>query len=164
MTIMMKVMTQYPEIYRRCAEDLEYCGLCVEEILRYFSPGTSSRFTLTDVVYRDVLLPRGTMLFFPLSISGRDPTLFDRPDEFDPERSTAGGRRHIAFGLGKHMCLGQYIARAQIQEGLHLIAQRIAEPKIVGESASRPFYGVWGMKGLPLEFHDTGSVGLPVDA
>jgi cytochrome P450 len=160
----MKVMTEYPADYERCAEDLEYCGACVEEILRYFNPGTLSRYTTTDVAYRDVLLPQGTMLFFPVSIAGRDPTMFDHPHKFDPQRSTAGGRRHIAFGLGKHMCLGQYIARVQIEEGLHLIAQRMGEPRLAGESRSRPFYGVWGLKGLPLEFRDMGPTSAKVEA
>ena len=54
--------------------------------------------------------------------------------------------------MGMHICLGQFIARAQIQEGLHLIAQRICAPKRAGPSGWRPFYGVWGMRGLPIRF------------
>jgi cytochrome P450 len=50
------------------------------------------------------------------------------------------------------MCLGQYIARAQLQEALHLIAQRMREPKLAGDVAWRPFYGTWGLKGLPIAF------------
>jgi cytochrome P450 len=92
------------------------------------------------------------MVFFPLSISGRDPGTFEEPERFDPERPITAETRHISFGLGKHMCLGQYIARAQLQEGLHLIAQRIREPRSPGPQAWRPFFGVWGIKGLPIEF------------
>jgi cytochrome P450 len=50
------------------------------------------------------------------------------------------------------MCLGQYIARAQLQEGLHLVAQRMKDPHMAGEMGWRPFPGVWGIKGLPIEF------------
>jgi cytochrome P450 len=92
------------------------------------------------------------MLFFPLSIVGRDPTVYDEPHEFRPERMAQGARPQMAFGLGKHMCLGQFIARAQLQEGLHLIARRMRNPHRTGESARRPFYGIWGLKGLPIEF------------
>jgi cytochrome P450 len=152
LTYMMYLMTQYPEHYRRCAEDLEFCRKCVEETLRYYNPGTTFRFVNEDMVYRDVLLPKDTMLFFPLSVSGRDPGTFEQAESFDPERPVEGSKRHIAFGLGKHICLGQYIARAQLQEGLHLIAQRIREPKTAGPSGWRPFFGVWGIKGLPIEF------------
>lgn len=154
MTMMMNTMMQHPEIYERCARDLDYCRNCVEEFLRYFNPGTSFRFTDADIVFRDVLLPEGTMLFFPNSIAGRDPTIYEDADEYKPERPIDPNRRQIAFGLGKHMCLGQHIARAQIQEGLHMIAKRMKNPRRAGESGWRPFYGVWGLRGLPIEFED----------
>jgi cytochrome P450 len=128
LTYMMYLMMQNPEVYRRCAEDLEYCRKVVEETLRYYNPGTTNRFTNDEMDYRGVTLPRDTMVFFPLSISGRDPGTFEEPERFDPERTIAAETRHISFGLGKHICLGQYIARAQLQEGLHLIAQLIREP------------------------------------
>lgn len=151
-TYMMHVLMQYPDIYRRCADDIDYCRKCVEECLRHFNPSSAFRFTDADIAYRDVLLPRDTMLFFTLNVSGRDPTVFDRPDTFDPERAAGANPGQIAFGLGKHMCLGQYIARAQLQEGIHLVAQRMREPKIAGPIGWRPFPGIWGLKGLPIEF------------
>ncbi|MCB2072148.1 MAG: cytochrome P450 [Novosphingobium sp.] len=152
LTYMMHLMTDNPEIYERCADDLDYCRKVVEETLRMFNPSSSFRATSEDIVYRDVLIPAGTMLFFNLNVSGRDPTAFDDPENFNPERAIDPARRHVAFGLGKHMCLGQYIARAQLQEGIHLIAQHMREPHEVGEKGWRPFPGVWGIKGLPIEF------------
>jgi cytochrome P450 len=150
LTFIMQEMLTRPQMYERCAEDPDYCRKVVEETLRYHNPGTSSRLTNEDIVYRDVLLPKDTMLFLPNSMSGRDPQAFPDADTFDPERQHTN--RHLAFGRGMHMCLGQYIARAQIEEGLHLIAQRITKPRLVGEYGFRPFPGVWGLKGLPIEF------------
>ncbi len=152
LTYMMTLMVRNPDIYQRCAGDLDYCRKVVEETLRVFNPGTSFRFAANDIEYRGVLIPRDTMLFFPLSISGRDTETFERPEVFDPERTIVAEKRHLAFGLGKHMCLGQYIARTQLQEGIHAIAKRMREPRIAGELGWRPFPGVWGIKGLPLEF------------
>jgi len=37
-------------------------------------------------------------------------------------------------------------------EALHLIAQRIREPKLAGEYGWRPFPGIWGLQGLPISF------------
>jgi cytochrome P450 len=153
-TYLMHTLMERPEIYRRCAEDIDYCRKAVEEMLRYYNPGTSFRFTDTDVEYRDVLLPKDTMLFFPLSVVGRDPTAYENPHDFNPERPIDPKYRQMAFGLGKHMCLGQFIARAQIQEGIHLIAQRMGNPHRTGDSGFRPFYGTWGFKGLPIAFED----------
>ncbi|MCX7863840.1 MAG: cytochrome P450 [Novosphingobium sp.] len=151
-TYMMWEMTRHPEIYRKCGEDLEYCRKAVEEFLRYFNPSHSFRFTNADIVYDGVFIPKDTMLFFSLIQSGRDPAVFERPDEFDPERTIDPARRHLAFGLGKHMCLGQYIARAQIQEGLHLCARHMRNPSVAGPVTFRPYPGIYGLETLPLAF------------
>ncbi len=152
LTFTMRTLLDYPEIYQRCADDHDYCRKVVEEALRFFNPGTTFRFVDKDFVYRDVLLPKDTLLFFPLSVSGRDPLSFADADVFNPERVVDPAKRHIAFGLGKHMCLGQYIARAQLQEAIHQIARRMQTPKLAGDYGWRPFYGTWGLKGLPIEF------------
>jgi cytochrome P450 len=150
LTLMMDALIDRPEMYRRCAEDLAYCKKVSEENFRYLTTSTIPRIVTKDIIYKDVTIPQGTMLFFPVSISGRDPAI-ERGDLFDPERDQAQ-KRHITFGMGIHICLGQFIARAQIEEGLHQIAQRIRNPRRTGPSAWRPFYGVWGLKGLPIAF------------
>jgi cytochrome P450 len=152
LTYTMYTLLDYPEIYERCAEDHEYCRKVIEEALRWFNPGTVGRFVDEEFEYRGVLLPKDQLLFFPLSVSGRDPAAFPEPGKFDPDRPIDPQRRQIAFALGKHMCLGQYIARAQLQEALHQIAQRIRHPRLAGEFDWRPFYGTWGLKGLPIAF------------
>lgn len=150
LTLMMDVLIDRPDIYQRCAEDLQYCRKVVEENFRYLTTSTIPRTVFKDIEYDGVRIPAGTMLFFPVSIAGRDPTGFDNPDAFDPDRDQS--KKHTAFGMGVHICMGQFIARAQIEEGLHQIAQRIRNPRRTGPSAWRPFYGVWGLKGLPIAF------------
>ena len=105
-----------------------------------------------EVAYRDVCLPKDTMIFFPVSVAGRDAGSFIDPDRFDPDRPIEPQTRHIGFGRGPHLCLGQHIARVQLQEGLQLIARRIREPKLAGEIEWRPFPGIWGLKSLPITF------------
>ncbi len=150
LTLLMHVLIDRPDLYARCAEDPAFCRKVVEENFRFHSTATIPRLTTKEIVYRDVLIPEGSMLFFPVSIAGRDPSAFEDADRFDPERDQA--KKHLAFGLGVHICLGQFIARAQIAEGLHQIAQRIGNPQRSGESGWRPFFGVWGLKGLPITF------------
>ena len=152
LTHTMYLLLQRPEIYERCGQDHAYCVKVLEEAIRYYNPGQVPRFTSRDVVFRDVLIPRDTMLWFTLSISGRDPIAFPDPERFDPDRQIEPTRRHIAFSLGKHMCLGQFIARAQLQEALHQIPQRLRNPRLVGKFGWRPFPGIWGLHGLPIEF------------
>jgi cytochrome P450 len=150
LTLIMNQMLDHPAVYERCAESLDYCRKVMDETFRYYTVASIPRVTTQDVTYRDVTIPAGTNLFFTVSVSGRDPTAIERPDEFDPDR--VWDKRHLAFGRGMHICLGQFIARAQIEEGLHLIAQRIKQPKRAGSSSWRPFFGVWGLRGLPITF------------
>ena len=102
------------------------------------------------IVYRDVAMPPGTNLWFPWSVIGRDSTVIEDADSFLPRREQK--HPHVGFALGAHMCLGQFIARAQLAEGLHLIAQRMKNPRSPGPLGRRPFPGVWGISGLPIEF------------
>jgi len=151
-TYMMWLMIRHPDIYQRCAEDYDYCEKVVEETLRVFSPGATFRYALEDIHYRGVVIPKGTMLFFTLNVSGRDPTAYQDVDDFDPDRTIAPDRRHMAFGMGHHVCLGQFVARVQLQEGIHMVAQHMRNPKLTGEPGWRPFPGMWGIQGLPIEF------------
>jgi cytochrome P450 len=150
LTLIMHELLSRPQIYERCAEDPAYCRKVIEEGLRFQNPATIPRLLNGDLIYRDVLLPKDTMLFFPVSMAARDPSAVPRPDDFDPDREQSN--RHMAFGRGMHICLGQFIARAQMEEGLHLIAQRITRPKLAGTPGHRPFMGVWGLRGLPITF------------
>lgn len=151
-TYMMMQMTKHPDVYKRCAEDYDYCAKAVEEALRMFNPGVAFRLVAHDFVYRDVLFPAGTRLFFSLSVSGQDQLAFDDPETFNPDRVIEPGRRHIAFGLGRHVCLGQFLARAALQEGLHIVAQHMTNPRLTDEPTWRPFPGMYGIHGLPMEF------------
>jgi cytochrome P450 len=150
LSFLMSILLERPEMYERCADDKDFCGNVVQEALRYSSIGIPFRTVATDFTYEGFVFRKGERLVFPMSLAGRDPLMFPDPLTFDPQR--ANGHRHVAFGRGVHICLGQYIARAQLQEGLHLIAQRIRNPRLNGEIAWQPFLGIWGLKTLPIVF------------
>ncbi|MFV8819778.1 cytochrome P450 [Haliea sp. E17] len=150
LTFTMYEMLERPEAWQRCAEDLAYCTKVMEETLRYHSVSNVPRTVVEEFSYRDVVFPVGTNLQFILTLAGRDPGAFDHPDDFEPERPQRN--RHLAFGRGEHICLGQFLARAQIEEGLHLMAQRLRNPQLNGAVSWRPFVGVWGLRSLPIRF------------
>jgi cytochrome P450 len=150
LTLLMHSMIANPDIWKRCAEDLDYCRKVVKEQLRHTSPSNTYRTVTRDFEYRGVTFPPGTMLIFPLGISGRDNRVFQEPMKFDPDRQ--GTAATLAFGRGMHICLGQFLAQANVEEGTHLIAQRITNPRLVGKPEWRSFTGVWGIKSLPIEF------------
>lgn len=150
-TLMMYALLDKPDIYEKCAESLEYTRKVMHETLRFHSPATATRKVVKDFEFRGVHFPAGTLIMFPWGVSGRDETAVDDPHTFNPDRTEQRGS-HFAFGMGRHMCLGQYIGMAQVEEGFHIIAQRIKNPRLVGEPGWRPFPGVWGIHGLPIAF------------
>jgi cytochrome P450 len=148
--LIMHQMLQTPHHWERCAESLEYSHKVTEEIFRHTSTATMSRVVTQDLDYKGVHIPANTALIFGNSTAGRDPEGFEDGETFDPERNHVN--RHVAFGRGAHICLGQHMAKIQIAEGIHLMAQRIRNPRLAGEVEWRPFLGVWGLETLPIEF------------
>jgi cytochrome P450 len=150
LTLTMHTLLQHPHMWERCAADQPYCIKVVDEILRHSAITTPYRLLTEDVEYEGILFPKGTLLCFATPLTGRDPTVFPDAMEFEPERPRT--TRHLAFGRGMHICLGQYLAKAQLEEGLHLIAQRLRNPRLAGEATWRPFLGAWGLRTLPIAF------------
>ena len=61
----------------------------------------------------DTKIPEGSLLMLRYGAANRDPKMFPDPDTFDPTRSNAS--RHLSFGHGIHLCIGNLIARAEIR-------------------------------------------------
>ena len=70
---------------------------------------------------------------------------------FDPDLDRSDQARPYPFGRGIHNCLGQFIARTQIEVALPLIAQRLPDIARNGDVTWRPFPGIWGPKSLPVK-------------
>jgi cytochrome P450 len=150
LTLAVSMLIDRPDLWERCASDRNYCILAVEEAFRLASPSNVPRMVIEDIEYEGVFIPKGTHLVFLNNLATRDPLAVSDPLTYDPERDQAN--RHLAFGRGDHQCLGMHLARLQIEEGLHMIAQRIQDPQLPGEIAWRRFPGVWGIESLPIRF------------
>ena len=149
LALIMHTLIEHPEMLERCAADSDYCAKVVQEMLRHTSVATPSRTIFEEFEYQGVVFPKGTQLCFAVALSGRDPAAYDKPLEFLPERNMQS--RHLAFGRGTHICLGQFLANVILEEGLHLVAQRMTNPRLAGEVTWRPFRaGIWGIRSLPI--------------
>jgi len=159
--LLMRSMLDNPEVYRRCGEDFDYARKVVKEQLRFATPSNTMRMVADGFEYNGVEIPAGTMLVFPLTISGRDPAVFSDPMTFNPDRPEKNPTQ--AFGRGMHICLGQFLAVANVEEGIHLIAQQITNPRLAGEVTWKPFPGVWGITSLPIEYDPVSSNARPAE-
>ncbi|MCE6993661.1 cytochrome P450 [Saccharothrix sp. S26] len=108
---------------------------CVEEVLRRDPPvSTWRRVTAEPVTLSGVDLPAGAPVLLMLAGSGSDPDVFDEPERFCPARPNA--RRHLAFGFGRHFCLGAGLARLEAEVVLRETARRF--PRLRLASAEPP--------------------------
>lgn len=96
-----------------------------DEVVRYHSLGDVdiSRVATADFELGGQLIRAGEGVFPVMSAANRDPEAFDRPDEFDIRRPEA--RHHVGFGYGTHQCLGQNLARAELEIAYRTLFTRI---------------------------------------
>jgi cytochrome P450 len=108
------------------AEILRQPGLipaAVEESLRYDpSVPVWRRVTTRPVRLAGVDLLAGSRLFLWLAAAGRDEEAFQRPSEFDMNRTDAD--HHLAFGKGLHYCLGANLGKLEAQIAIAELAHR----------------------------------------
>jgi cytochrome P450 len=99
---------------RAAVTDPERGPRAVEELLRYFSIADigTGRFALSEASIGGTPVRAGEGVIVSLLAANRDPAQFPDPDRLDPERRPVP--RHVAFGYGPHQCLGQSLARAEL--------------------------------------------------
>ena len=121
---------------------LGYTVQVLKESLRLCPPGpTGTRMATRDVAVGGYRVPAGTMLIFGRLTVQRDPTLWDDPLSFDPDRFGPGQGRdrnrwqYIPFGGGPRSCIGDHFAMLEATLGLATFVRRA---EIVSLSAEFP--------------------------
>ncbi|MEX0847524.1 MAG: cytochrome P450 [Ilumatobacteraceae bacterium] len=147
------LFAEHPDQWALLAERPELAGRAVEETMRYFGAvrGTM-RFASTDIVYRDVLFPTGTFMGIGLADANHQASVFAHPEVFDITKP-APEQPQLTFGSGIHYCLGASLARAELQEALPLLAQRMPNLHIDGQITWKPDgVGIFGPAHMPITF------------
>lgn len=112
-------------------EDRSLLRRVVEETFRFHSPvGTATRQTTTDVDLGGVNIPRGAIVAGVLTAANRDPGRWTAPDEFRVDR---GEGSHLAFAVGEHRCLGEWLGRQQVRIGVERLLNRLPGLRLAGE-------------------------------
>ncbi len=109
------------------------------------------RVASEPIEYRDVLFPRGALVSVSLAGANRDPEVYADAERFDIERTSEV--QQMTFGFGIHRCLGAHLARAELQEALTLVAERMPDLVLAGPVEWKPeTFGIWGPARLPIAF------------
>jgi cytochrome P450 len=147
------LFAQHPEQWKLLAEQPELAARAVEESMRYFGAVRGTvRFASCDIEYRDVLFPAGTFISIGLADANHQASVFPEPEVFDITKP-APAQPQLTLGSGIHYCLGAALARAELQEALPLLAQRMPNLRIDGDITWRPDgVGIFGPAHMPVTF------------
>ncbi|MDG0977832.1 MAG: cytochrome P450 [Ilumatobacter sp.] len=150
------LFAEHPNQWKLLADDPELAPRAIEESMRHFGAirGTG-RFASEDIVYRDILFPAGTFVFPSMATGNRDESVFPNANSFDIRKEPAGSP-HLTLGSGIHYCLGAWLARAELQEALPILARRMPDLALAdGVKWKPPGTAIFGPDRLPVTFTPT---------
>jgi len=133
-------LVQNPDQLADVRADRALVPTTVDEALRWNGPNTFSPRTVTgDTKVGGVHMPAGSIVFFSEAGGNRDPRVFERPEEFDVHRPR---HRNLAFSYGPHVCLGQHLARMEMELALNAILDRLDNLRLNPEMPQPRFTGI----------------------
>jgi cytochrome P450 len=121
------LLLQHRNQWEAVCRDQALVPKAVAESLR-FEPSTSGtvRIATEEVEVHGTKIPAGALITLSAMSAMRDERAFDRPDTFDISRSDQL-RLHPVFGHGAHRCIGEALARAELEESLAALTTRIPD-------------------------------------
>ena len=148
-------LMEHPEQYAWLMADLPgRLATAREELLRWTSPVIYMRRTAKhDAELAGQAIKAGDKVVMYFGAANRDPSVFDRPDELDLSRPE---NPHIAFGTGPHGCLGQHIARIEIDAMLREVLTRMTDFELAAPVEWLPSNFISGPKAMPVRFRARG--------
>jgi cytochrome P450 len=127
----------------------------VEELMRYLTIvhfGTI-RVAREDIDFRGQHIRAGQTVVTSLAAANRDPNQFGQPDVLDLNREHS---QHVSFGHGVHQCLGQQLARVEMQIAFPALFRRFPTLRLaipVEQVPMRDDMFVYGVHALPVTWY-----------
>jgi cytochrome P450 len=136
----------------RSTDDPALVASAVEELLRYLhiTHNGRRRVAISDIEIAGETIRAGDGVILANDIGNRDPSVFADPDTLDLRRNP---RQHVAFGFGVHQCLGQPLARMELQVVYSTLYRRIPTLTLATTVDKIPFKhdgSVYGVYTLPV--------------
>ncbi|MFF3110322.1 cytochrome P450 [Kitasatospora sp. NPDC057904] len=150
------LLLRQPERIAKLADPAAVPG-AVEELLRHTTIVHTGlpRVAVEDIELDGTLIRAGDGVFAMLSTANRDEGMFGGPDRTSPDDVDLDrdARRHLAFGFGVHQCLGQPLARAELQIALATLFRRLPGLRLAVPEDDLRFRSeniIYGLKSLPV--------------
>ncbi|MEU6478752.1 cytochrome P450 [Streptomyces sp. NPDC047017] len=144
-------LLQHPERLAELRADPALLPAAVEELMRMLSIADGLlRLADEDITVAGTTIRAGDAVIFSTSVINRDEDLYEAPDTLDFHRPA---RHHVAFGFGIHQCLGQNLARAEMEIALGSLLRRLPTLRLAAPAQEIPFKPgdtIQGMLELPV--------------
>ncbi|MFB6810781.1 cytochrome P450 [Streptomyces sp. NPDC056387] len=144
-------LLRHPEQLAELRADPSLITVAVEELMRFLSIADGMlRVATEDIEIGGETIRTDDGVVFSTSVINRDAAVFEEPDSLDWHRSA---RHHVAFGFGIHQCLGQNLARAEMEIALGTLFERLPGLRLAAEPDRIPFRPgdtIQGMVELPV--------------
>jgi cytochrome P450 len=147
-------LLQRREIFERLSQtdDQAVIANLVEELMRYLTIVHSQvdRVAIEDLTIGGELIRAGEFVLMNLPAGNWDGDFADHPEDLDIDRNTRG---HLGFGYGVHQCIGQNLARVEMQIALATLARRLPGLRLAVPFEDLRFQNeqeIYGIEELPV--------------
>ncbi|MFJ5925158.1 cytochrome P450 [Kitasatospora sp. NPDC092948] len=133
-------LLEHPDQLALLHEDPTRFGSAVEELLRYIATTdlVATRIAKGDIELAGRTIREGEGVLVSGTLANRDPRTHRRPDELDLLRSDS---HHVTFGFGIHQCLGQNLARLELEVAFRELFTRLPGLRLAAEVSELPILG-----------------------
>lgn len=143
-TELFKTLAEHPQVVeslRTASDQPAAIKIFCEEFLRLHPPlNAQPRVTTADTEIGGVAIPRGSFVLVANASANRDERVFGADAEaLNPVRP--GANRHLTFGGGVHVCLGNMLARAELQSATAAIVNRLGNLRLANRDIPSSDYG-----------------------
>ena len=146
-----KLLTENPDQKQKLIDNPELMPNFLQECIRMISPVMHMRRTTTcETEVGGQLMGPGEKLVMWYGAANRDPDIFVNPDKFDIKRVNAD--KHLAFGIGRHTCIGKPVALMQLEESYKQILARFPDIRMSGDWKVAPNNFVHAIQEMPVKF------------
>lgn len=146
----MWALAERPELYARLRADPALIPNAVDEAVRWTTP--VKHFLRCATVNTELAgrrIAKDDLVMLCYASANRDEAVFEDPFEFRIDRPPG---RHLAFGHGAHVCLGQHLARMEMRILFEELLPRVRAVELAGTPRNTQSCFVSGPKSLPLRF------------
>jgi hypothetical protein len=146
----MWALADNPDQFAKLKADPALIPGFLEESIRWVTPVKHfMRSATADAEVRGRKIAKGDWLMLSYPSGNRDADAFDRPFDFEITRSP---NKHVAFGYGAHVCLGQHLGRLEMRALWEELLPRLESVELDGEPRLMQSNFVCGPKSVPIRY------------